>query len=133
MRALVLIATVAFVPYAPVISDRVDLVEVNHCYNKQGDFQFDQVIYWQWCDETDEYHVAAWRWLKSTDQVPQPDWKRGGYVALWHDGDLLRQVRTEKVWETWTCYDPELHDRLAVPQHRRRGLSDEHKPNERDE
>lgn len=105
-----------------VVEDRVDLIEVNHFFDERGRLVFDQVIFYEWTATHGRYQVRTWRLLKSPAQQPQRDWRRGDYVTVWHDGDLLRKVRTAAVRETWTQHDPELIDRELLPKECRRGL-----------
>jgi hypothetical protein len=105
-----------------VVEDRVDLIEVNHFFDERGRLVFDQVIFYEWTPAHGRYQVRTWRLLKSPAQLPQRDWSRGDYVTVWHDGDLLRKVRTAAVRETWTQHDPELIDREHLPKECRRGL-----------
>ena len=112
-----------FTPTQQVVIDHVDLVEVNHFYDEHGKRVFDQVIYYDWCAEAGRYNVRAWRLLKTQDQVPLKNWQRGDYVAVWHDGEILREVRSRSIRETWTQYDPELVEREFLPKEQRRELS----------
>jgi hypothetical protein len=66
--------------------------------------------------------VRAWRLVKNPAQLPQRDWQDGGYVAVWHDGEVLRHVHAESMRETWTQYDPELIEREFLPKEQRREL-----------
>lgn len=72
-----------------------------------------------------DFEVVAWRLLKHSNQLPQSDWKRGGFVATWQDGDVLRSVRSPLYRESWTQYDPELLEREYLSKHDRRGLRGE--------
>lgn len=110
-------------PSQQVVVDHVDLVEVNHFYDEQGKRVFDQVIFYEWCGAEGRYNVRAWRLLKTHEQVPLKDWKRGDYVAVWHDGETLREVRSRSIRETWTQYDPELVEREFLPKEQRKELS----------
>jgi hypothetical protein len=107
----------------PVISDRVDLIEVNHFYNEQGNLVFDQIIFYDWFPAESAYHVRAWRLLKSPSQFPSFDVVRQEYVSLWHDGELLRRVHSDAFRESWTQYDPELLERNRLPKEHRRELN----------
>lgn len=108
------------VPYAGPVQDTVDLIEVNHYYDYDTALLiFDQVILYRWCPYEARYEVVAWRLLKQESQRPIRDWERGGYVATWHDGDILRQVRSVAYRETYTQYDPELAAREHLPKDRR--------------
>ena len=73
-----------------VASERVDLIEVNHFYDEQGDLVFDQIIFYDWSHPEGRYHVRAWRLLKTPAQLPRKSWKDRSYVAIWHEGEVLR-------------------------------------------
>lgn len=109
-------------PQEDVARERVDLVEVNHFYDEQGRLVFDQTIFYDWSESHSRYMVRAWRLVKNHAQLPQRDWQDGGYVAVWHDGELLRHVHAESMRETWTQYDPELMEREYLPKEQRREL-----------
>jgi hypothetical protein len=102
--------------------DRVDLIEVNHYYDEQGRHVFDQTIFYDWSAEQSRYNVRAFRMLKSPGQMPHRDWRGGGYVAIWHDGSVLRKVEASTFRESWTQYDPELVERDYLPKDQRREL-----------
>lgn len=119
----VVAAAVCISPIEHVAHDTVDLVEVNHFYDEQGKLVFDQVIFYDWSEAHGRYNVRAWRLLKSNAQVPYRNWRRGDFVAVWHDGDILREVRATSFRESWTQYDPELVEREFLPKDRRRELS----------
>ena len=109
-------------PREDVASEQVDLVEVNHFYDDQGRHVFDQVIFYDWSAEAGRHMVRAWRLVKNTTQLPQRDWKDGGYVAVWQDGEVLRHVHGRSMRETWTQYDPELIEREYLPKEQRKEL-----------
>jgi len=110
-------------PVENVIRDRVALIELNHFYDDNGGLVFDQVIFYEWCDRTCRFNVRAWRLLKSPKQIPVRDQRRGRYVAIWHDGDILRHVDAPSFRETWTQYDPELAERKFLAKDKRQGLT----------
>lgn len=109
-------------PQDDVVRDDVDLVELNHLYDEHGKKLLDQLIYYDWCPKACRYQVRAWRLLKNQVQVPRRDWRTGEYSATWHDGDVLRHVRTTNLRETWTQQDPELIEREYLPKDKRRDL-----------
>lgn len=109
-------------PQEDVARDRVDLVEINHFYDEHGRLVFDQVIFYDWSPAHSRYMVRAWRLVKNPAQLPQRDWQEGGYLAVWQDGEVLRDVRSTAMRETWTQYDPELLEREYLPKERRREL-----------
>jgi hypothetical protein len=108
-----------------VVVDEVDLMEVNHFYDEQGRHVFDQTIFYDWCPVQCRFNVRAWRLLKTPSQRPSRDWESGGHVAFWHDGTVLRRVRSRAFRESWTQYDPELVERDFVPKEQRPDL---HRP-----
>ena len=118
----VAVAAVCINPIEHVAQDRVDLVEVNHFYDEQGKLVFDQIIFYDWSEADGRYNVRAWRLLKSNAQVPYRNWRQGDFVAVWHDGDILRKVQATSFRESWTQYDPELVEREYLPKERRREL-----------
>ena len=119
--AFVLLAT-GLLPEDNVAVDRVDLIEVNHFYDENAKHVFDQVIFYDWCDENNRYQVRAWRLVKSASQKPYRDWKGDGYQTVWQDGDVLRHVTSTLHRESWTQYDPELVERSALPKEQRAEL-----------
>jgi len=123
MYALVLAMLVSAAPCETVASDRADIIELNHFFDENGKLVFHQVIFWRWWDESGEFHVVAWRFVKSPGVAPVRDWPRNGFVSIWLDGDVLRRVRSPSSRETWTQYDPEVHDRQFHSQNERPGLA----------
>lgn len=109
-------------PREDLARDRVDLIELNHFYNEHGQLVFDQIIFYEWCPAAGRFQVRAWRMVKSPSQLPQRDWQRGGWSALWQDGDQTRLIYASGFRETWTQYDPELVERQYLPKERRKEL-----------
>ncbi len=121
--AVVLTAATLNPPDQEIVAfDRVDLVEVNHFYDEHGKLVFDQVIFYDWCDQQCRYNVRAWRLLKKPAQVPQRNFEHGDYVAIWQDGTHVRKVRASSYRESWTQYDPELVEREHLPKDKRADL-----------
>lgn len=104
------------------LSDRCDLVELNHFYDEQGRLVFDQVIFYDWHDDEGRFHVRASRLVKQESMIPARDWSAGGYRCFWFEGDVSRDVRARFFRETWTQYDPELAEREHLPKELRREL-----------
>ena len=117
-----LVVSLGISPRENVAREAVDLIEVNHFYDEHGRLVFDQVIFYDWSQDDARYMVRAWRLVKNPAQLPQRDWKDGGYAAVWQDGDLMRHVRAKSFRETWTQYDPELVEREFLPKERRKEL-----------
>jgi len=119
---LTIVAVIGLHSSEDVASDQVDLIEVNHFFDEQGRLVFDQVIFYDWSSVDNRYNVRAWRLLKSTAQIPRRNWNQGVFWAVWHDGEVLRKVRSKGIHETWTQYDPELLEREYLPKENRRDL-----------
>jgi hypothetical protein len=109
---------------APELAAReaVDSLEVNHFYDEQGHPVFDQAIFYQWNRYESRFDVVAWRLVKSPSQLPVQDFRAGGFVTVWQDGDKLREVRAQSSRETWLQFDPELTAREDLPKERRKEL-----------
>jgi hypothetical protein len=114
---------IAILPTEHAVRDRVDVMEVNHCFNDAGVHQYDQVIFWDWSSEHSRYQVRAWRLVKQSDSLPYRSAERDEFVCMWRDRDLFREVRAPLMRETWTCYDPEAIDRETLPETKRLGLT----------
>lgn len=105
-----------------ILDDRVDLIEVNHCYDEQGRLVFDQVIFYDFCPLAERFQVRAWRLIKDKRPALERDWERGGFTMLWEDNGQPRMVRSFMKRETWSQHDPEMEERLYVPPERRHQL-----------
>ncbi len=117
-----IVVSLGIAPRGDIARETVDLMEINHFYDEHGRLVFDQVIFYDWSKDDARYMVRAWRLIKNPAQVPQRDWKEGGYLAVWQDGELFRHVRSQSFRETWTQYDPELVEREYLPKERRKEL-----------
>ena len=122
-RLAVVAAAIGMVPHATLVCDRVDVLELNRVYDESGRPMLTQMIFWDWHERDAQSHVVAWRLWKDDAFQPTRDWSRGDYVLLWHDGELLREVRASAWRESWTQFDPEMEDRTRFPKSQRRGLS----------
>jgi hypothetical protein len=116
------VVALGIAPLEDVARESVDLIELNHFYDEHGRLVFDQVIFYDWSVADSRYNVRAWRLVKNPAQLPQRDWKDGGYSAMWQDGEQIRHVRSKSIRETWTQYDPELVEREYLPKERRKEL-----------
>jgi hypothetical protein len=116
----ILFAALAMLPQpSGVVVERVDRIEINHCFNEAAVHQYDQIIVWHWYG--DDYHVRDWAILKD-GATCQPD-GNGGAWALFPDRRFFRprlhSVSARAYCETWTCFDPEAIDREALPESKR--------------
>ena len=123
LQCVLLISTVGTNPIMDVPRDRCDLIEVNHFHDENGRRVFDQVIFYEWSPRDGRHQVQAWRLLKSQAQKPRYVFETGEYVATWHDGQTLREVRSFAARESWTQHDPELMEREFLPKEKRKELA----------
>lgn len=107
----------------PVVEDRVDNIHENHFFDDDGRHVLDQQIYSDWCDEAERHQVRAWRLMRYVNQRVVRDYKRGGYISIWVDGERLRVIRAHSFTESWSQYDPELLERSVLPIDQRKDLS----------
>lgn len=120
MGPLILLAALTCESSAALRLDEttVDVQETNHFYDENGRHVFDQIIYYDWHGDESRYHVRAWRLVKTRDQLPVR--ARGGYTAVWMDGEALRKVRSMSRRESWTQFDREVSERQWLPRENRR-------------
>jgi hypothetical protein len=111
MIFLLLFATI---PTDIVVSEQVDVAEINHFYDDKGRHVFDQVIFYDWIGFT--HMVRDWRLIKSESQRPVNG------KMLFYDQETLRKITASSQRETWTQHDPELAERERLPKERRRLL-----------
>ena len=112
----------SIIPMGDCVTQRVDLIEINHFYSESAEPVFSQLIFYDWCDESGRYQVRAWRLWKPSQSAPQRRWKHGGYSITWKDGETMRQIIADSFRETWTQYDRELVEREFLPKEKRREL-----------
>jgi len=116
---VICLASMTSNPVEDLAVDRVDLIEVNHFYDEKGRLVFDQIIFYDWSATRSRYNIRDWRLLKTRAQLPRRDSQNQCFVAVWHDGNILRQVTANSCRESWTQYDPELTERQFLPKDRR--------------
>jgi hypothetical protein len=118
--------TLLVVPRDDVARESVDLVELNHFYDENGNLVFDQVIFWDWSERSARYQVRDWRLVRHEVQLPRPDCcGRKFWTVLWNDCGVNRAITAHAYRETWTQYDVELYEREILPKERRRKLRGE--------
>ncbi len=122
MALTMCLATSGLPPDTNLLVNQVDLIEINHCYDENGQLVFDQLLFYDWSPEKGHYDVRDWRLLKSSVQVPRRNQETGGYVTVWRDGNAMRKVHSKTIRETWTQYDPEIVEQEFLPKDQRRSL-----------
>ena len=105
------------------LTERVDLIEVNHFHDENGRLVLDQVIFYQWAGDQHQFIVRAWRMIRSKNQFPHRSPNGQSYECLWRDDKIMRCVQAPIVRETWTQVDPERANRQYQPQEGRRDLA----------
>ena len=125
MGAVFFIALVCLdIPRSPVLEDRVDVMELNWCYNSEtGRLNFVQLIFWEWKNQFEGGHYVVVDWRMADREKPPIFRKEGGmYVLIFKDRDCWRSVKSKSVRYTWTYYDPEVDNRKEFAREFRRGL-----------
>lgn len=107
----------------PVLTDRVDLIEVNHFHDETGRLVLDQVIFYEWADSSQRLVVRAWRMIRHPHQIPHRSADGRGYECIWRDDQVMRCVKAPVMRETWTQVDPERANRQYLPQDERLDLA----------
>ena len=120
LLALLLLSTV---PQPGITTDRVDVIEVNATHDDDCKLVFTQTLYSDFCRHRCTHVVQDWRLLKYPGMRPYRDYATGEWVAVWWDGETLREVRAQRAFESLTQHDVELESRSVLPLERRRKLS----------
>ncbi|MDA7950213.1 MAG: hypothetical protein MPJ24_01905 [Pirellulaceae bacterium] len=102
--------------------DYVDLIEINHYFDSNGSWVYDQLIFYEWDGQAQRFQVRSWRMLKSPCQLPYKNFRTGRYVTTWQDGEILRRVYALSLSETHTTVDPEREERRYLAEAARRKL-----------
>ena len=117
IAAIFLVATVS----TPLRIAEVDVCELNHTIDSDGDTRFTQVILWRWCPQWPmdaKHHVAEYFMVDSDVRI---DRKHGRHRVVWRDKlGQAYEVRAVTYRETTTAYDPEAWDRHEWPMDKRR-------------
>lgn len=103
---------IADIPSGPNLVERVDLVEVNHYYNFDGDKVFSQLIFWERTNKGPQ--VLMWRM--------EGEVYREGKTVIWLKNGILCRVRVDCLVETYTQFDREVEQRKFLSPTERKGL-----------
>jgi len=122
MTFALIIAAISLLPSDDVAVDSVDVVEVNHFFDDEARHVFDQLIFRDWDAQANRFQVRAWRLIKGDSQLPSRNWSTGGYIVIWHDGEVARRVEAKAYRESWSQHDPEMREREYLPKEQRRRL-----------
>jgi len=105
----------------PVLTDYVDVIELNRYSDEAGKLVFTQMIFWNWQPRLKAHQVVAWRMFKTEQQRPRQ--VNGMWVSTWDDAGQWRTVWAKSVRYTSTRYDPELEARGRLAKELRFGLN----------
>lgn len=110
------------------IEETVDLIELNHKYDTDGQHMFDQIIYWEHDPSNGRYYVRAWHMVgpqSANVNYPTHNHKTETWEVFWFDQSeqLNRKVKSKIYRETWTKNDPERDDLKIMPEQYRRKLT----------
>ena len=108
----------AIVPHEETLTDRVDIVELNHCHNENGELTFSQWIFWRWNRNDQTYHVSDWRLADSP-----ASWTDSTLVFWDRKIHAVRRVTARDRRTTYTQWDRELIERERLPPEHRTNLS----------
>lgn len=108
------------------IDQYVDLIELNHYFDKRGSLVYEQVIFYERTPTTGRFQVMSWC-LANDEQPnrrPAKNETSGLYQVDWFDTDqrLLRKITSRLYRESWTQTDPERDNKRVHPDGLRIGL-----------
>ena len=97
-------------------TESVDLIELNHQYDKQGRLVFDQVVFWERTPTTGRFQVRTWCMVDDREELnrrPIKSEATGLWVVDWKDTDkrVIRSISSRLFRESWTQNDPERDDK----------------------
>jgi hypothetical protein len=109
------------------ITETVDLIELNHFYDRQGRHIYDQVIFYERLAGNGEYRVRAWCLVEDRESLNRrPQWIASNdmYQVDWLDSDhgVLRTIRSRLYRESWSHVDPERQDKKHLEERYRLAL-----------
>ncbi len=114
-------------PASSACTEEVDLIELNHFHDCLGRHVYDQVIFYEWSDELQRYHVRAWCLVEDREPVsrrPTRSYTDNRYYVRWHDRDqnLNRRISSQHYRESWTQIDPERANKKLLDERLRTSL-----------
>lgn len=111
----------------PVVSEAVDMIELNHFHDAQGRAVYDQVIFYEWSASRQVFHVRAWCLVeKDKPLAKQPVFSNASRLTTvrYYDAEskIERSVSSRIYRETWTQYDPERTNKRLLDESERMAL-----------
>lgn len=112
-------------PHGRDVTEKVDLIELNHFYDDLGRHAYDQVIFYDWSPDYRRFHVIAWCLVENdVSRMPTRNPGNGEYSVRWYDRDakVRREVRSPLYRETWSQVDPERDNKKLLDEKYRSSL-----------
>jgi len=109
------------------VSETVDMIELNHFFDRHGRHVYDQVIFYERLAGNGQFRVRAWCLVEDRESLNRrPIWDAttDHYQVDWLDSDqgIVRSIRSPLYRETWTQYDPERIDKKHLEERYRLAL-----------
>jgi hypothetical protein len=101
-------------PRFGVVREHVDVVELNHFYDKRGNHLYDQVLFWERLPGSGDFRIRGWTLIDDREAVsraPTKDAKTGLYEVTWINEEGVRKLHSRIYVESWTHRDPERDDK----------------------
>lgn len=105
-----------------VESEKFDIIELNHYYDENGIKLLDQIIFYRWSEQRQDYLCEGWRLFKKGNNL---NFRDGIHEFSFREGAITKKINSERFMETYTQYDKELLERRKLPRELRVGLSGE--------
>lgn len=108
-----------------LLVDRVDLIELNHCFDDLGRHLYDQIVFYEWSPDYRRHNVIAWCMVEDDlNRLPVRLPGSREYCVRWQDRDarVKREVRSANYRETWTEVDPERANKKVLDEKNRTSL-----------
>ncbi len=119
--SFVLFLVTSIHPFAPVL-DSLPIAEDNIYYDEYGKRVFEQIIFYRYYSDMSAYHVADYRMSDKGTILIFFSRSLNQYVYLIYVEGLLREIRVNSRFISWTQYDPEVWDRNFLPMSDRKKL-----------
>jgi len=110
-----------------IVTETVDLIELNHVYDPKGHLIFDQVVFYERNPKTGRFQVRGWCMVEDNDVInrrPVRNHSNGLYLVDWLDKDcnVHRRITSRTYRESWTQDDVEREDKKVHPERLRIGF-----------
>lgn len=116
-----LLAIVVSTGRSSEIAESVDLIEFNHFHDVKGNEVYQQMIFYEWSHERNQYEVRAWLLDDERDgqsRRPTRTYSDNRYHVRWFDRDqkINRHLHSVHFRESWSQVDPERANKTLLPE-----------------